>query len=124
MNITKAYSSFSVTDIPKAKQFYSETLGLNATEDPKMGGVLTLNVNGHTVMIYPKSDHIPATFTVLNIIVENVETAVDELTAKGIKFEMYDNEWIKTDSKGISKDGPIIAWFKDPFGNFISLIEE
>jgi predicted enzyme related to lactoylglutathione lyase len=124
MEIKKAYSSFSVTDVSKAKEFYANTLGLNAIEDTKMGGILTLTISDHSVMIYPKSDHIPATFTVLNLIVGNVEATVDELTAKGIKFEMYDNEWIKTDSKGISKDGPIIAWFKDPFGNFISLIEE
>jgi extradiol dioxygenase family protein len=125
MNITKAYSSFSVTDIPKAKQFYSETLGLTATEDPEMEGMLSLDILGHSVVVYIKDDHVPATFTVLNLNVSNIEESVDELTAKGIKFEMYDNESMKTDEKGIVRgQGPNIAWFKDPAGNFVSLIEE
>jgi extradiol dioxygenase family protein len=125
MNITKAFSSFSVNDISKAKQFYSETLGLTATEDPEMEGMLSLDILGHSVVVYIKDDHVPATFTVLNLNVSNIEESVDELTAKGIKFEMYDNESMKTDEKGIVRgQGPNIAWFKDPAGNFVSLIEE
>ena len=123
----KAFSSFSVDDLVKAKEFYSVTLGLesNLIEDKAMG-LLHLNLEGSSVMIYPKGkDHVPATFTVLNFIVERIEEVVNSLTEKGITFEQYTDEYLKTDEKGISRnDGASMAWFKDPAGNILSLIEE
>jgi predicted enzyme related to lactoylglutathione lyase len=125
---SKAFSSFSVDDLGKAKVFYAETLGLNV-EEMKEGGMELLNLHhaGGTVMIYPKGDeHKPANFTVLNFPVDDVEKAVDELTAKGVKFEHYDQEMLKTDDKGIAGGGihgPRIAWFTDPAGNILSVLE-
>jgi len=121
---TNAFSSFSVNDIQKAKKFYSEVLGLDVTDNPM--GVIELQIAGsNNVMVYPKPNHEPATFTVLNFPVDNVEKAVDELTAKGVVFEQYKGE-IETDKKGISRDnrGPKIAWFKDPAGNIFSVLEK
>ena len=119
-----AFSGFSVNDIQKAKEFYSGILGLKVTEDSEMG-LLTLNITGSTnVIVYPKPDHTPATFTILNFIVDNIEDTVEELTGKGVKFEQYTGE-IQTDEKGIMRgNGPTIAWFKDPAGNIISVIED
>ena len=119
----EAFSSFSVNDIPKAKEFYGKTLGLDVQENH---GMLSMKIGDQNVMVYPKPDHVPATFTVLNFPVDNVEKAVDELTDKGVRFEKYDNEMLKTDEKGISRDsrGPKIAWFKDPAGNFLSVLEK
>jgi predicted enzyme related to lactoylglutathione lyase len=124
---SKAFSSFSVNDLKKAKEFYSKTLGLEATEDPDMQGMLTLHLkDGNNIIIYSKPNHIPATFTVLNFNVEDVEKTVDELSAKGVKFEIYINPGIKTNEKGIADNGngPKIAWFKDPSGNILSVVEE
>ena len=120
---TKAFSSFSVDDISKAKDFYAKVLGINVSEE--YGG-LTLNLQGSSVMIYPKDNHEPATFTVLNFTVDDIEKAVDDLTEKGIKFEQYDVADIKTDEKGISKweDGPSMAWFVDPARNIIGLMQK
>jgi predicted enzyme related to lactoylglutathione lyase len=119
---SKAFSSFSVDDREKAKQFYQEVLGLEVADDRM--GVLAVTTNGNnSIMIYPKPNHEPATFTVLNFPVDDVEKAVDELTAKGVKFEQYDNEYIKTDEKGIAHGEPKIAWFKDPAGNFLSVLQ-
>ena len=117
-----AFSSFSVNDIQKAKEFYGGTLGMKVEET---NGILNLNsANGSRVIIYPKTNHIPATFTVLNFPVKNIENAVDELKSKGVKFEIYDNKNIKTDEKGIFRGGgPVIAWFKDPAGNILSVVE-
>jgi catechol 2,3-dioxygenase-like lactoylglutathione lyase family enzyme len=119
----KAFSSFSVNDVKKAKQFYGDVLGLEVSDD-EMGG-LRLMAGGMPVFVYPKSNHEPATFTILNFQVESVERAVDELTKKGVRFEKYDDGDLKTDEKGISSDprGPKIAWFKDPAGNFLSVLE-
>lgn len=120
---TKAFSSFSVNDIAKAKQFYQDTLGLDVAD---RNGLLELHLKGDgNIMIYPKPNHTPATFTVLNFGVDNVEKAVDDLTAKGVKFEHYDMEQLKTDEKGISRGngGPTIAWFTDPAGNILSVVE-
>jgi len=121
---TKAFSSFSVNDIQKAKTFYQEVLGLNVSEKQEMM-ILTLHIEGDTdIIIYPKPDHTPATFTILNFPVENIDKAVDELTAKGIKFLHYDGE-LKTDEKGIfRKGGPLIAWFEDPAGNILSVLQQ
>lgn len=121
-----AFSGFSANDIEKAKEFYRETLGLEVKQDKDMGDILNVTIeDGVDIIIYPKDDHTPATFTVLNFLVENVDTAVDELTAQGVKFEQYDFGEIKTDEKGIMRgNGPTIAWFKDPAGNILSIIED
>ncbi|WP_426671834.1 VOC family protein [Mucilaginibacter sp. McL0603] len=129
LNSAKAFSSFSVNDLEKAKEFYQTRLGINVNQI-EMGdgyGLLELDVTGGTkVMIYPKPNHTPATFTVLNFPVDDLEKTVDELTAKGVKFEHYDMEDIKTNEKGIvygNGQGPDIAWFTDPAGNIISVLK-
>ncbi len=123
---TKAFSSFSVNDIQKAKEFYSKTLGLELSEDLEMNGLLSLHIaGGAKILIYPKANHTPATFTVLNFPVDDVEEAVDELTSRGVCFEIYKEGELKTDEKGIFRGrGPKIAWFKDPARNFLSVLEE
>ena len=120
---SKAFSGFSVNDMQKAKDFYGRTLGLQVSESH---GLLTLQLaGGNKVLIYPKVNHAPATFTVLNFPVENVDESVDELAKRGVRFEIYDESDIKTDEKGIMRgNGPTIAWFKDPAGNVLSVIEE
>jgi len=122
---TKAVSSFSVNDLQKAKGFYQQTLGLETTED--VMGIITLHLKGGgEVIIYPKPNHEPATFTVLNFQVPDIEKAVDELTKSGITFEQY-RAPMKTDEKGILRGqggGPDIAWFKDPAGNILSVLQE
>ena len=120
---SKAFSGFSAGDIQTAKKFYSETLGLDVTESH---GLLTLGLaGGNNVLIYPKPNHVPATFTVLNFPVRDVDLAVDELTKRSVRFEIYDLPNLKTDKKGIMRgNGPTIAWFKDPAGNILSVIEE
>ncbi|MGH7848747.1 MAG: VOC family protein [Thermodesulfobacteriota bacterium] len=120
---TKAFSSFSVNDIGKAKEFYGGTLGLEVLESD---GMLTLHITGGTnILIYPKPNHTPATFTILNFPVDNVEDAVEELTSRGVRFEIYNEGELKTDEKGIFRgEGPRIAWFKDPAGNILSVLEE
>lgn len=120
----KAFSGFSVDDLQKAKAFYGEVLGLEVTEIEM--GLLELHIEGgNNILIYPKPNHVPATFTILNFPVKDVEKAVDELTQYGVQFEQYEGE-IKTDEKGISRGegGPNIAWFKDPAGNILSVLEE
>jgi predicted enzyme related to lactoylglutathione lyase len=119
---TKAFTSFSTNDIENAKLFYSGILGLEVTVGNM--GILTLHLaGGGTVIIYPKPNHVPATFTVLNFAVNSVEKAVDELNALGISFEKY--EGVESDEKGIVRgNGPTIAWFKDPAGNILSVLEE
>jgi predicted enzyme related to lactoylglutathione lyase len=123
---THAFSGFSVNDVQKARKFYGETLGLDVTEVPEMKDILELHLgSGATVLIYPKPDHQPATFTILNFPVDDVEETVDELSKRGVRFEHYEGK-IKTDKKGISRGngGPTIAWFKDPAGNILSVLEE
>jgi predicted enzyme related to lactoylglutathione lyase len=117
-----AFSSFSTNDAQRAKQFYAEVLGVSVEETAEG---LSLDLNGAKVFIYRKPDHQPATFTVLNFHVDDVERAVDELTKRGVKFEIYNGPHIKTDAKGIAHppDGPTIAWFKDPAGNIISVLK-
>jgi len=118
-----AFSGFSVDNIQKAKEFYDRTLGLAVSE---ANGLLKLHLpGGATVLMYPKAKHVPATFTILNFPVDNVEKAVDELTKRGVRFEIYAEPDIKTDEKGIFHGGgPIIAWFKDPAGNILSVLED
>lgn len=119
---THAFSSFSVDNLEKAKDFYGKTLGLKVIDNPM--GLLELSFgNGASVMIYPKPNHTPATFTVLNFPVTDVEASVDALTGKGVQFEQYEGE-LKTDKKGIMRgNGPLIAWFKDPAGNILSVVQ-
>jgi catechol 2,3-dioxygenase-like lactoylglutathione lyase family enzyme len=119
---TKAFSSFSVDDLEKAKKFYGETLGLKVSENEM--GLLELHVAGATtVLIYPKPNHTPATFTILNFPVNNIDVTVDELTNLGVVFEQYNEPYLKTDEKCICRGKPNIAWFKDPAGNILSVIE-
>ena len=117
----KAFSGFAVDDIARAQQFYGGTLGLRTSEDH---GLLTLHLTGgRDTLVYPKDDHTPATFTILNFAVDDVEAAVDELGERGVRFEQYED--FDQDEKGISRapGGPPIAWFKDPAGNILSVLE-
>ena len=120
---SKAFSGFSVNDAAAARHFYEETLGLRLS-DEAMDGIMRLHLGGgHDVLVYAKEDHTPATFTVLNFPVPDVEKAVDELTARGVRFEQYENP--PTDAKGIMREGgPLIAWFTDPAGNVFSVIQQ
>ena len=120
-----AFSSFSVDDLQKAKEFYGQTLGLEVSEVSEMNGLLELHLaGGARVLIYPKPNHTPATFTVLNFVVDDVEQAVDALAGRGVRFEQYDEPNLKTDEKGIARgEGPTIAWFQDPAGNILSVVE-
>ncbi len=115
------FSGFSTDDIPKAKEFYGQTLGIDVSEE---NGMLTLKFpGGHTVLIYPKDDHQPATFTVLNIQVDDIDEAVDKLTAAGVTMEHY-GEGAGQDERGIAREyGPPIAWFRDPAGNILSVLK-
>jgi predicted enzyme related to lactoylglutathione lyase len=121
---SKAFSGFSSNEIPGSKQFYGETLALNVSEE--MDGLALHLAGGGEVFIYPKDDHVPATFTVLNFPVDDVDVAVDRLTAAGIAMERY--EGFDQDEKGIFRGGegkgPTIAWFKDPAGNILSVLSE
>jgi catechol 2,3-dioxygenase-like lactoylglutathione lyase family enzyme len=121
-----AFSGISVKDLAVAKEFYTKTLGLEI-EDETMGLDLRLP-GGGKLFLYPKEDHQPATFTVLNFVVKSVDDAVKELASQGVEFEHYDNENMKTDEKGIARGkaqnmGPDIAWFKDPSGNTLAVLE-
>ena len=120
---TKAYSGFSVDDIPRAKEFYGDTLGVEVSEE---NGLLTLHIAGDRgTLVYPKPDHTPAEFTILNFPVDDVEQAVDELTERGVEFERYEGTEVETDEKGIFRGGgPLIAWFRDPAGNVLSVIQQ
>src|SRR5215217_8733918 len=118
----KSFSSFSVNDVKKAKEFYSQTLGLDVSETPEG---LELRTGDNTIFLYPKPNHTPASFTVLNFAVDDIEAAVDELTGLGVSLEHYDLPDIKTDERGIARGpkGPTIAWFKDPAGNILSVVQ-
>ena len=118
-----AFSGFSVNDLETARRFYEETLGLR-TSDAAMDGLMQLHLGGDTEgLVYAKADHTPATYTVLNFPVPDVEKAVDDLTARGVRFEHYAD--LGTDEKGIARDGgPHIAWFTDPAGNVFSVIQQ
>ncbi|MFI6856597.1 VOC family protein [Streptomyces sp. NPDC050416] len=118
---TKAYSGFSVNDIEAARTFYGDTLGLRVSEEH---GMLILHIAGdRDILVYPKKDHTPATYTILNFPVDDIEAAVDELSRRGVRFERYDH--LKADDKGIFRGGgPLIAWFTDPAGNVLSVLQE
>ena len=124
LKANKAVSSFSVNDIQKAKDFYSQTLGVKVSHEDEHD-LLRLHVgNDAPVMVYPKPNHSAASFTVLNFEVDDVDKAVDELTQRGVRFEKYNQPNLKTDERGIMRgDGPVIAWFKDPAGNILSVVE-
>jgi catechol 2,3-dioxygenase-like lactoylglutathione lyase family enzyme len=118
---TKAFSGFAVDDMAKARQFYGETLGIRTSEQY---GLMTLHLAGcRDTLVYPKPGHVPATYTILNFPVDDIDAAVDELTARGVRFERY--EGLAQDDKGISRgDGPDIAWFTDPAGNILAVLQE
>jgi catechol 2,3-dioxygenase-like lactoylglutathione lyase family enzyme len=123
---TNAFSSFSVNDVQKAKDFYGKTLGLKVDETNE--GLILRFENGQNIFIYSKQDHRPATYTVLNFPVKDIAAAVDKLAGLDVKFESYGGD-LQTDDKGIfwgkrDNKGPNIAWFKDPAGNFLSVIED
>jgi len=122
-----AFSGFSVDDFDVARKFYGEVLGLKVTDEPGMGFHVNFG-NGGEHFVYPKADHQPATYTVLNFPVPDIDEAVDALAAKGVVFEQYDMDQLKTDEKGIARPpkpeyGPPIAWFKDPAGNILSVLQ-
>ena len=123
---TKAQGGFAVKDSDQSLAFYRDILGVNAEQNKEMGNMLTLHFDGnYDIIAYPKPDHVPATFTVLNLKTGDIESAVKELKAKGVKFESYDMPGFKTDDDDISRGGgPVIAWFTDPSGNILSIIQE
>lgn len=118
---TPAFSSFAVDDLDAARSFYADTLGLTVTDGPM--GVLSLDLaDGRSILVYPKPDYTPATYTVLNFPVDDVDAAVDELGSRGVEFERYDG--FEQDDKGIARaEGPVIAWFKDPAGNILAVLK-
>ncbi len=120
---TKAFSGFAVDDIDAAERFYGETLGVTVTRNDM--GILELHLaGGNRTIVYPKPDHVPATFTILNFPVRDIEAAVSDLAGCGVAFERYEGTEMETDARGIfRKGGPLIAWFKDPAGNVLSVIE-
>ena len=118
---SKAFSGFAVDDLERAQQFYGGTLGLSTSEE---NGLLVLHLaGGRDTLVYPKPDHAPATYTILNFPVDDIDAAVDELGERGVRFERY--EGFDQDAKGISRaqNGPPIAWFRDPAGNILSVLE-
>jgi catechol 2,3-dioxygenase-like lactoylglutathione lyase family enzyme len=119
---SRGFSTFAVDDVERAKQFYGETLGLEVSET--MDGLQLDLAGGTSIFVYPKPDHTPASFTVLNFPVDDVDRAVDRLTGAGVRFEHYEGE-LATDEKGIYRgEGPTIAWFRDPAGNILSVLGE
>jgi catechol 2,3-dioxygenase-like lactoylglutathione lyase family enzyme len=121
---SKAFSGCAVKDIPAAKKFYGDTLGLRVSDVDEEAGLISLHLAGdRDVLAYKKDDHTPATYTILNFPVEDVEKAVDELTARGVRFERYPD--FDQDEKGIFRGGgPLIAWFTDPSGNILSVLQQ
>jgi catechol 2,3-dioxygenase-like lactoylglutathione lyase family enzyme len=118
---TRAFSGFAVDDIPKARDFYANTLGITTSEE---NGLMTLHLAGdRATLVYPKPDHTPADYTILNFPVEDIDATVEELTARGVSFERYDG--LPQDENGVMREGgPLIAWFRDPAGNVLSVLQE
>jgi predicted enzyme related to lactoylglutathione lyase len=118
---TKAFSGFAVDDLEGARKFYGETLGLNTSEQY---GLLTLHLaGGRDTLVYPKPDHVPANYTILNFQVDDIDAAVDQLVSRGVRLERYDG--LGQDEKGINRaGGPYIAWFKDPAGNILAVLQQ
>jgi predicted enzyme related to lactoylglutathione lyase len=125
LGTSKAFSGFAVDDISKAKKFYGETLGVNTSIVDEENGLMALKFEGsRDVLVYLKPDYVPATFTVLNFPVDDIDKTVDELSSRGVHFEKYGADFGQ-DEKGISRgQGPLIAWFKDPAGNILSVLQE
>jgi catechol 2,3-dioxygenase-like lactoylglutathione lyase family enzyme len=121
---TKAYSGFAVDDIEQARKFYGETLGLKTSVLDEQNGILALHIaGGRDTVVYLKPDFTSATYTILNFPVEDIEKAVDQLASLGVRFERYDG--FDQDEKAISRGaGPLVAWFKDPAGNILSVVQE
>ena len=121
---TKAFSGFAVDDVERAHEFYGETLGLDTSVLDEENGLMVLHLaGGRDTFIYRKPDFEPATYTILNFQVDDVEKAVDDLSARGVRFERYDG--FEQDEKGIARDmGPDIAWFKDPAGNILAVLRD
>jgi catechol 2,3-dioxygenase-like lactoylglutathione lyase family enzyme len=121
---TKAYNGFAVADLQAARKFYEETLGLKTTVLDEGAGLMTLHLaEGRDTLVYLKPDFAPATYTILNFVVDDVEAAVDALAARGVEFERY--EGFDQDEKGIARGpGPNVAWFEDPSGNIFSVLDE
>ena len=118
----RAFSGFSVNDIPAAKTFYGDTLGMTVSEQ---NGMLSLEIaGGGSVLVYPKPNHVPASYTVLNFPVDDIDAAVDQLADRGVEFERY--EGLQADEKGIvrASRGPMIAWFTDPAGNILAVLQD
>jgi catechol 2,3-dioxygenase-like lactoylglutathione lyase family enzyme len=125
---TKSFSGFAVDDLKRAGEFYGETLGLNTSVLDQQNGLMTLHLaGGRDTLVYEKADHTPATYTILNFVVDDIDKAVDELTTRGVRFERY--EGFEQDEKGIARGiaqgtGPDIAWFQDPAGNVLAVLQE
>jgi predicted enzyme related to lactoylglutathione lyase len=121
---SKAYSGFAVDDLERARDFYAETLGLNVEVLDEENGLMSLHIAGdRDTLVYRKPDFTPATYTILNFPVDEIDDAVDELASRGVRFETYDG--FEQDEKGIARGpGPSIAWFKDPAGNILSVLQE
>jgi catechol 2,3-dioxygenase-like lactoylglutathione lyase family enzyme len=117
----RTFSGFAVNDLPAARQFYGETLGLRTSEQ---NGLLWLHLaGGRDTLVYPKPDHKPATYTILNFQVDDIDAAVDELARRGVQLERYDG--MGQDARGINRaGGPYIGWFKDPAGNILAVLQE
>jgi catechol 2,3-dioxygenase-like lactoylglutathione lyase family enzyme len=118
---TQAFSGFAVGDLEQARRFYGDTLGIGTSEQ---NGLMTLHLaGGRDTLVYPKPDHVPATYTILNFVVDDIDKAVDELAGRGVQFERY--EGAGQDEKGINRrGGPYIAWFRDPAGNILAVLQE
>lgn len=126
---SKSFASFSASDINAAQQFYTEALGLEVEKNEQMGNILTVHTSGGHFIIYPKPDHTPANFTVYNFLVDDIDATVKALKEKGVPFQSYDSEYLKTDEYNIARGdggekGPSIAWFTDSAGNILSVIED
>jgi predicted enzyme related to lactoylglutathione lyase len=121
---TKAFSGFAVDDVDAAKRFYAETLGLEVSVLDEEHGLITIKVTGgDEIFVYAKPDHAPANFTLLNFEVDDIDASVDDLSTRGVEFERYDG--FDQDEKGIARGpGPMIAWFKDPAGNTLSVLQQ
>ena len=127
LKTSAAFGSFAVNDLEKARTFYGQTLGLDVSEVPGMKGLLQLRLgSGARVTVYPKPGHVPATFTILNFPVQDLERTMSALRERGVRFEIYQDGPVRTDANGIASGGggPRIAWFKDPAGNILSVLEE
>ena len=120
---SQAFSGFAVKDLDAAKRFYGQTLGQDVRDGP-MGNLEIHLAGGATIFVYPKDDHEPATYTILNFAVDDIDAAVDKLTSAGVTMEQYGRPEMQQDAKGIARDpsGPAIAWFKDPSGNILSVL--